>query len=186
MAKKKKFPPNWKDPSAYPDPKKTDIEQWAWEFLRRNPEYQKDYEIMKVVKKKNSEFVQTPYGYGLWVYHPHPEPDESSVQYIDRMKESSQHYKMDQLEDFLMRKWGLWNKMVDPQENDYGKENFLFKCGVREIGTWDEFIDLAGVLYTQEEPNDLSDYFYKRNEVILAFDLEEPIHCLIEDAKLLL
>ena len=33
--------PDWKDASQYPDPKTTSLRQWAWEFLRRNPEYQK-------------------------------------------------------------------------------------------------------------------------------------------------
>lgn len=36
--------PDWRDPEQYPDPESTSMLQWAWEFLRRNPEYQKDYE----------------------------------------------------------------------------------------------------------------------------------------------
>lgn len=36
--------PNWEDESAYPDPKRTvSKEQWAWEFIRRNPRYQRLY-----------------------------------------------------------------------------------------------------------------------------------------------
>ena len=35
--------PDWRDPSAYPDPKATPGDQWAWEFLRRNPKYQHEY-----------------------------------------------------------------------------------------------------------------------------------------------
>jgi hypothetical protein len=35
--------PNWRDPSEYPDPDKTEAHQWAWEFLRRNPKYQEAY-----------------------------------------------------------------------------------------------------------------------------------------------
>jgi hypothetical protein len=35
--------PDWKDASQYPNPKTTSRAQWAWEFLRRNPEYQRDY-----------------------------------------------------------------------------------------------------------------------------------------------
>ena len=37
--------PDWKDPSAYPDPKKTTDLQWAWEFLRRNKQYQADWHV---------------------------------------------------------------------------------------------------------------------------------------------
>src|SRR5713101_9944015 len=32
--------PDWKDKSKYPDPTNTSGRVWAWEFLRRNPEYQ--------------------------------------------------------------------------------------------------------------------------------------------------
>ncbi|MGV7222666.1 MAG: transcriptional regulator domain-containing protein [Nitrospinales bacterium] len=34
---------NWEIPKEYPDPKNTEPVQWAWEFLRRNPEYHNDY-----------------------------------------------------------------------------------------------------------------------------------------------
>ncbi len=33
--------PDWTKPHQYPDPKTTSLRQWAWEFLRRNPEYQR-------------------------------------------------------------------------------------------------------------------------------------------------
>jgi hypothetical protein len=34
----------WTDASAYPPREGTRMRRWAWEFLRRNPEYQMDYE----------------------------------------------------------------------------------------------------------------------------------------------
>lgn len=33
--------PDWTDITAYPDKAKKNPRVWAWEFLRRNPEYQK-------------------------------------------------------------------------------------------------------------------------------------------------
>ena len=37
-------PPDWRTESAYPDPtEKTNLSFWAWEFLRRNEEYQKTW-----------------------------------------------------------------------------------------------------------------------------------------------
>ena len=36
--------PDWDDAKAYPKPKDLSWRQWAWQFLRRNPEYQGDYE----------------------------------------------------------------------------------------------------------------------------------------------
>jgi hypothetical protein len=35
---------DWRFEKSYPDPKKTNRFKWAWEFLRRIPEYQDDYE----------------------------------------------------------------------------------------------------------------------------------------------
>jgi hypothetical protein len=35
------WPPDWKDPNNYSFPKNTTRLEWAWQFLRRNPEYQK-------------------------------------------------------------------------------------------------------------------------------------------------
>jgi hypothetical protein len=32
--------PDWKNQKNYPDPTSTAPQQWAWQFLRRNPEYQ--------------------------------------------------------------------------------------------------------------------------------------------------
>lgn len=35
--------PNWRDKDAYPSPQNTPMKKWAWEFLRRNKSYQKDF-----------------------------------------------------------------------------------------------------------------------------------------------
>lgn len=35
---------DWTDASQYPDSDSTRIEQWVWEFVRRNPQYQVDWE----------------------------------------------------------------------------------------------------------------------------------------------
>ena len=38
--------PDWKNEQKYPNPRNTSPEEWAWEFVRRNHEYQKDYESL--------------------------------------------------------------------------------------------------------------------------------------------
>lgn len=40
------WPPNWQDNAAYPEPSTTSSTEWAWEFLRRRPDYQRDYEAL--------------------------------------------------------------------------------------------------------------------------------------------
>ncbi|MFM9889895.1 MAG: transcriptional regulator domain-containing protein [Rickettsiales bacterium] len=38
--------PNWRDASQYPSPSNTSAARWAWEFLRRNQEYQHSWQTM--------------------------------------------------------------------------------------------------------------------------------------------
>jgi len=47
--KKPEWLPDWKDKSNYPDPKKAGGRVWAWEFLRRNPQYQQLWEEYAVL-----------------------------------------------------------------------------------------------------------------------------------------
>lgn len=42
----KSWIPDWRDENAYPKPKDLSYRYWAWEFLRRNPEYQKACDLI--------------------------------------------------------------------------------------------------------------------------------------------
>lgn len=44
MTAEESWRPDWKDVSKYPPPQYASSNEWAWEFLRRNPQYQADYE----------------------------------------------------------------------------------------------------------------------------------------------
>lgn len=44
LSKKPEWLPDWKDESKYPDPAKAVGRVWAWEFLRRNTQYQELWE----------------------------------------------------------------------------------------------------------------------------------------------
>ena len=44
---------DWRFKKNYPDPKNTSRFKWAWEFLRRNPEYQDDYK--RYLKTKSNQ-----------------------------------------------------------------------------------------------------------------------------------
>ncbi|MFB9264930.1 transcriptional regulator domain-containing protein [Bradyrhizobium erythrophlei] len=37
---------DWRSEQAYPDAKTTEAVDLAWEWLRRNPEYQRDYRLL--------------------------------------------------------------------------------------------------------------------------------------------
>jgi hypothetical protein len=41
---------NWKNPEKYPNPDEDKNINWGWEFLRRNPDYQKDFDKFEKTK----------------------------------------------------------------------------------------------------------------------------------------
>jgi hypothetical protein len=55
--------PDWKDSYQYPNPKNTSRAQWAWEFLRRNPDYRKDYLERVIFEKKPINPEEGPKSY---------------------------------------------------------------------------------------------------------------------------
>ncbi len=62
-AKAPEWLPDWRDPSLYPNPKVAPENQWQWEFLRRNSEYQNDYNALKSTgKHKMSQEIAEKYG----------------------------------------------------------------------------------------------------------------------------
>jgi len=50
--------PDWRDPKKYPDPAKTRLVQWAWEFLRRNEKYQQRCSQLQDLKGPISVFQE--------------------------------------------------------------------------------------------------------------------------------
>ena len=85
--------PNWKNSDEYPNPKNTIADQWAWEFLRRNPEYQED--LLPLVKDDKTDFSAEVYcrpsdyqlaeKYGFWspmIYNP-AEPFNFNISFLD-------------------------------------------------------------------------------------------------------
>lgn len=90
----------------YPEPDDLDLDQWKWEFLRRNPEYQKLYDKFKscpdnmtcpdgTISNKNGKWKGTPWqGMRFFVdgyFYASPEPCTGET-----------------LEDFLCRTGGVW------------------------------------------------------------------------------
>ena len=170
MPKKKTFPPDWKDKSAYPNPKKTSGNQWAWEFLRRNPKYQKDYKIL-VEASKSGESLYQPngYGFGKFAHEPTPLPNENYDEYCIRMKKEnipSIHSKP--LSQYLSTKWKL-DKLIDPlkKTTKFSQSDF-----VREVGFGEHEVAIFP--------------FLSENEIALSFDLRQPTKVLLSEAEKLL
>ena len=121
--------PNWKHPSDYP--KKADDltpQAWAWEFLRRNPDYRSDYnKVQTALAKVKAKGPPAP---GSWlarpddpaadpetrIYDPPLEPNESLHAWRMRSLLDGRDPKDYPLKLWYARKWKL-RELVDPDES---------------------------------------------------------------------
>ena len=105
---------DWRNLAEYPNSDKASLHQWAWEFLRRNPEYQADWravmartvEILPTFKPGDAISEQdriTLEDERYDVYEPPKLPGESDNQWIDRVGTGHRG----PLWVMLAGKWGL-------------------------------------------------------------------------------
>lgn len=125
--------PDWRDPEQYPDPHTTSMLQWAWEFLRRNPEYQTDY----------AEWIKPPTSFTS-------DPEE-----LERLGDKwAVGSREEQLWAHYRSKYPLkWP--VDPATN-FGKEveNSLLRIGGPQYG-WYHPKNKASVALEASRPGDV-------------------------------
>ena len=77
---------DWKDVSTYPDLQETEIELWVWEFLRRNSEYQRNWELESGLYpefKNSNELVPSIYQHNI---------DPEIAIFTSNTKKGRQHY----------------------------------------------------------------------------------------------
>ena len=128
--KKKIFPPDWKDSTAYPNEKTTTDKQWAWEFLRRNPEFQKDCKKLKSGQHEH------------FVHDPPFKTNESPAEYIRRTG-SSPSRRVD-IKSYLAKKWCVDNiREIDPEQTDYEKVKFRLVSSVDVVDLYDGLPQLS-------------------------------------------
>lgn len=122
--------PDWKDESVYTDRIKS-RGQIAWEFLRRNLDYQADFAHFQNVPEfwqgggKTPKFTASTFDDDApMLYYaatPPGDPDETLVQYESRMKaEGIVDYTVTNLEDGLCEKWGIESPGSLPDPADDG------------------------------------------------------------------
>ncbi|MGD0960796.1 MAG: DUF6499 domain-containing protein [Methylomonas sp.] len=91
--------PDWRNESEYPDPKTTTGRQWAWEFLRRNPEYQNLYaEYDRLSTKKPLE--EHPVGYEYL-------DKNTAIDYFRQFKSDEAYRQSDLIRQEMLKKFGV-------------------------------------------------------------------------------
>lgn len=153
VAVKPEAPPlNWRTGGGYPKHgKRTDL--WAWEFLRRNPDYRADWQRFIAA----ADLLRADYGKpctgepGEWegqeksphwligqgfgehdpratVFEPERNEGESESEWIKRVHSAGGRCRMVPLDRALGRRWGL-ERIADPAQSALGFSRFL--------GRWD-------------------------------------------------
>ena len=107
-AKKKKL--NWKELKDYEFTKTLNSKKWAWEFLRRNPEYIKEWEKELPLELERTKILLSDPETKDW-----PELDG----YRKNTPESSHFIIPGQSLDKYFKKWGILNLVNPAQDNPF-------------------------------------------------------------------
>lgn len=160
---------NWKSQS-YPSPETTSLKQWAWEFLRRNEDYQKDYATASVIPLENHGADSIDRGVPVRYIYSDPQPrDDEKVVYRMVAPHSSDIAYQD-----LCNKWSIsamFNPSLAYSEWLEGLLHFQVFSSP-PCSTYEEY--QRGHFVRPESPG----------QVLMVFDLSAvPISLLLSSAK---
>jgi hypothetical protein len=178
--------PDWRDERQYPEPKTASQVRWYWEFLRRNPEYQEDYERVRHLLDENGFQRQDFDTYEgpineAFVYDPPALEGEDTRGYSQRVKEFPKYRAY--LSYWLAEnKYGLRHTLVAPEEEynpSLADVRFPWVWSVRSFIGVDiqeygkQSIPLAGLT---------GPTISRPEEAIAVFDLTKPLKAQFDKA----
>ena len=155
-------------PQAMPDspPDITlDITQWAWEFLRRNPEYQADYrEFISTWRALEAEYGAAPHrDFQRWQRDPRATRPAFSPDQITGAACTSDNEDRQLIECWMGAKWGFYQFPQNP-----------------ELAAW----ELQAPINWRPAPGFRFDREANRaSDIQLTFDLTLPLPTQLEAAK---
>lgn len=166
--------PDWTRAEDYEYTKKFkgDPTSWAWEFLRRNPDYRADFAALK-----SGEFKEKGYS-------PPKLPNETEHQWQFRCIQNEIDPNILSPERNLARKWGMRYFMCDPTQTvielKSGERAVEFDTDVKPVllEKWDDVERLP----TFEEEGGV--VLVDRNRLLISFDLTGPLEPQIKSLKM--
>jgi len=168
--------PNWRETEGYPDPRGTVAkEQWAWEFIRRNPRYQHLYRIGR--RHKESWYIKFPTSKRFSRYFkctPKVNKDESYEEYMARCELDNVVPKITPKQQRILDVFPVaeFSKKLDPANTKPPKFNKDYGYPINNPFSEDEeeiTFSIAG-----------------DDEVFMAFSAALPIKAQIQKAEQLL
>ena len=169
------FPPNWNDPNAYANLRSTSPQDMAWQFLRRNPKYKREYRefarrYRALLDQHRDRPTKHPTRASLlndpraWVYEPPKRPKETERAWAHRVGNKG---ITTPLWTWYAKRWRIRGMPVDPADD-------------RPQIWWSLTPGMVRVLAPRGSDEFLS---RKNGKVALGFDLSLPIGPQIEEAK---
>ena len=167
--------PNWEKGEGYP-PARASASRWAWEFLRRNPDYRADWEryvsaIRKVAKRRPRLAAAARALTEGWARRGSPAAAERLTQQIAELLDAEELLRCDgrrivPLTNALAEPWGL-KRLCDPRSGVGGVPGPMWHraLGVLHVG-WHERprVNKAPLRLASEAPH----------EIVLKVDLRLP------------
>lgn len=169
---------DWRCADGYPRADVASIEQWAWEFLRRNPQYQQDWAdyahrcravvpgFAQGAELTKDEFRSLLEHESLQVYDPPRLDDETEEGWIRRVGKGVSM----SLGGVMADKWGL-SSFYDP---------------AREYSPLLSFADRPAAQWLPKHVLERGAYHLEASDQVMVFDLELPLDVQLEQARIFL
>lgn len=163
--------PDWKDPGDYHFTQDLTSELWAWQFLRRNPEYRKDYQwFIETWKALEADYGKAPNrDFNRWKQDPRAYVAGNwmgAISSEDKSCATAEEEKI-LIECGMGSKWGFYKFPLSPDI---------------------EFPDIPGQLLWREVEFEVrqGDDLPQAQEIDLRFDLRLPFKKQLNSARRLL
>jgi hypothetical protein len=173
---------NWRDANAYPKWGKSSLTRFAWEFLRRNPEYQKDWaDYLNIcrgilphydprIPLNQEDYDKLEYHANHLNFDPPRLAEESKSEWRVRVKKG----RTTLLPVWYARKWGIKHSIYDPY---YPYEEDLPPVFFENAHT-SSFITQHWPGFSEADDNGIL-----KPTLAMAFGLSLPIDAQIEAAR---
>jgi len=183
--------PSWKVESDYDCVDKLSLPQLAFEFLRRNPDYIKDYQrFAEVEAELTVELGPKASNYQEWkdagrkigtIWDPPRMPGESLQSHFHRTIDHPCDPKAFWYEDWFQNKWGLEGGFPSPATPTTCELKFKTQGAFPFLPTYQE----AG-LFFHGDSIDHEPFSQVTDVAVLAFNLNSPMDIQLAEAKQIL
>lgn len=175
---------DWKNKDKYKYCDELDTNGWAFEFLRRNNSYQKDWikfcEIRdQLIKRHGSAGKENKPCFGddlAWFYFPPKHKNQSLQRWQDKnfLLEPRRIW----FEEFFSKKWEIKGAFPDPFKRPSAPPTFVKSKSHPFFPGYEE---LKEYYYQEDDP--FSPHFQKKGKAVVVFDLESPFDPQLKIAK---